>query len=195
MLRRSLPKHLYHGERASSVVARRATPSHHPAGRVTYSFRKGDNSGELVHQNSFIAEYNKNMNTRLQKIEQLCRKYQVKALYGFGSRSAEMLQALQDDAYGVQPLQSDLDIGALTHTPFSVDDKVSLTLELEELFNVPRVDLVILQEADAFLAANVIRGERIYSEDSYLADEYDLFVLGYVGELIEIKRNLMNEVA
>ena len=50
---------------------------------------------------------------------------------------------------------------------FSVDNKVSLALEVEELFNVPRVDLSILQEVDAFLAANIIRGERIYAEDSY----------------------------
>jgi len=133
------------------------------------------------------------MNTRLQKIEQTCRKYQVKALYAFGSRSAEMFQALQDDTYEFQPSQSDLDIGALTHSPFLVDDKVNLTLELEELFNVPRVDLSVLQEADTFLAANLICGDRIYAEDSYLADEYELFVLGYMGDLIEIERNLMNE--
>jgi len=117
------------------------------------------------------------MNTRLQKIEQICRKYRAKALYAFGSRSAEVLQALQ----------SDLDIGILTSYPFSVDEKVNLALELEELFNVPRVDLVVLQEADAFLAANIIRGERIYAEDSYLADEYDLYILRRAGDLAELE--------
>ena len=131
------------------------------------------------------------MNTRLQKIEHICRKYQVKALYVFGSRSAEMLQALQDDPYEFQLSQSDLDIGVLTHSPFSVDNKVSLALELEELFNVPRVDLCILQEVDAFLAANIIRGERIYAEDSYFADEYDLFVLRRAGDLAELERERM----
>ena len=121
------------------------------------------------------------MNTRLQKIEQICRKYRAKALYAFGSRSAEVLQALQ----------SDLDIGILTSYPFSVDEKVNLALELEELFNVPRVDLVVLQEADAFLAANIIRGERIYAEDSYLADEYDLYILRRAGDLAELERKRM----
>jgi len=131
------------------------------------------------------------MNTRLQKIAQTCRKYQVKALYVFGSRSAEMFQALQDDTYEFQLSQSDLDIGALTHSPFLVDDKVNLTLELEELFSVPRVDLSVLQEADTFLAANIIRGERVYAKDSYLADEYDLFVLRRAGDLAELERERM----
>ena len=131
------------------------------------------------------------MNTRLQKIEQICRKYQVKALYVFGSRNTETLQTLQDDTCEFQPSQSDLDIGVLTYSPFSIDTKVNLTLELEELFNVARVDLVILQEADAFLAANIIRGERIYAEDSYLTDEYDLFVLRRAGDLAELERERM----
>ena len=131
------------------------------------------------------------MNTRLQKIEQICRKYRAKALYAFGSRSAEVLQALQSDTYESQASQSDLDIGILTSYPFSVDEKVNLALELEELFNVPRVDLVVLQEADAFLAANIIRGERIYAEDSYLADEYDLYILRRAGDLAELERKRM----
>ena len=131
------------------------------------------------------------MNTRLQKIEQLCKKYQVKALYVFGSRSADALHALQDDAYELKQLQSDLDIGILSPVPFSLDNKVSLTLELERLFNVSRVDLVVLPEADAFLAANIIRGERIYAEDSYLADEYDLFVLRRAGDLAALERERM----
>jgi predicted nucleotidyltransferase len=131
------------------------------------------------------------MNTRLQAIEQLCQKYQVKALYVFGSRSAEALYALQDDAYELKHLQSDLDIGILPHVPFSLDNKVSLTVELEELFNVSRVDLVVLQEADAFLAANIIRGERLYAKDSYLADEYDLFVLRRAGDLAALERERM----
>lgn len=129
----------------------------------------------------------------MQKIEQMSRKYQLKALCVFGSRSAETLRALRDDPYEFQSSQSDLDIGVLTHSPFSVNDKVNLRLELEEVFDLPRVDLCILQDVDAFLGANIIRVERVYAEDSYLADEYELFILGYAGELIEIKRNPVNE--
>ena len=128
------------------------------------------------------------MNARLQKIEQTCRRYQLKALYVFGTRSADMLRAINDDQYQLAPSQSDLDIGVLSHSPFSIENKVSLTFELENLFGIPGIDLFLLQEVDAFLAANIIRGERIFAEDSYLADEYELFVLRRAGDLAELER-------
>ena len=131
------------------------------------------------------------MNTRLQKIERLCKKYQIKALYAFGSRAAETLHVLEDEAFQFRESQSDLDVGVLTHSPFSIDDKVNLALELEDTFNLPHVDLLVLNEVDAFLAANIIRGERIYAEDSYLADEYELFVLRRAGDLIDFERERM----
>ncbi len=128
------------------------------------------------------------MKTRLHELEQLCKKYRVKTCYVFGSRGADMLRFLQDESFQLPPSQSDLDIGVLTHSPFSVENKVDLTLELENLFNAPRVDLFVLQDVDAFLAANIIRGERVYAEDDYLADEYDLFVLRRAGDLAELER-------
>jgi predicted nucleotidyltransferase len=131
------------------------------------------------------------MKSRLQSIEQVCRKFQVKALYVFGSRRAEILQFIGDDNFQIKSSPSDVDTGVLVHREFFVDDKVNLTLELEEIFNVTRVDLVLLQEADAFLAANIIRGERLYAEDSYLADEYELFVLRRAGDLAELERARM----
>jgi predicted nucleotidyltransferase len=131
------------------------------------------------------------MSARLQKIEQVCRKYQVKAFYVFGSRSADLLRAISDDTFQLASSQSDLDIGVLTDSPFSIENKVNLTLELEKLFDAPKVDLFILQEADTFLAANIIRGERVYAEDSYLADEYELFVLRRAGDLAELERQRM----
>jgi predicted nucleotidyltransferase len=131
------------------------------------------------------------MNARLQKIEQTCRRYQLKALYVFGSRSADMLRAIKEEQYQLAPSQSDLDIGVLSHSPFSIENKVSLTFELENLFGIPGIDLFLLQEVDAFLAANIIRGERIFAEDSYLADEYELFVLRRAGDLAELERQRM----
>lgn len=131
------------------------------------------------------------MNASLQKIEQVCRKYQVKALYVFGSRSADLLHVIKDDQYQLAPSQSDLDIGVLSHSPFSIENKVNLTLELENLFGLASIDLFILQEVDAFLAANIIRGECVFAEDPYLTDEYELFVLRRAGDLAELERQRM----
>ena len=49
-----------------------------------------------------------------------------------------------------------------------------------------------LSEADPFLAANIIRGERIFSKDTYLADEYDLYILRRAGDLIPLERERIN---
>lgn len=131
------------------------------------------------------------MSVRSHQVEQLCRQYRIKALYVFGSRAAQMLRALADNAYQFPPSPSDLDIGVLTHSPCSIDDKVNLTLALETIFAAPSVDLFLLQEADAFLAANIIRGERIFVEDPYSADEYELYVLRRAGDFAELERARM----
>ena len=132
-----------------------------------------------------------NMSARIQEMEKLCKDYNVIALYVFGSRAPEMLRTLDDDAYLLKPSESDLDIAILTQSLLSIENKISLTLELENLFNTPLVDLSVLQETDAFLAANIIRGERLYAADSYLADEYELFVLRRAGDLAELERERM----
>ena len=134
------------------------------------------------------------MSARFQKIEQICNKYQIRTFYVFGSRGAELFQAIQDDSIQLAKSPSDLDFGALTHSPFSIESKVNLTLELEALFGLLDIDLFILQETDAFLAANIIRGERIFAEDSYLADEYELFVLRRAGDLAVLERQRMTAI-
>ena len=64
-------------------------------------------------------------------------------------------------------------------------------MELEDLLDVDRVDLVIISEVDPFVAANIVRGERIYCEDEYMADEYDLYILRRAGDFIHLERERM----
>lgn len=59
---------------------------------------------------------------------------------------------------------------------------------LEDFLFVSRVDLVVIPEVDPFLAANIIRGERLYCKDAYEADEYDLYILRRAGDLIPLER-------
>jgi uncharacterized protein len=85
---------------------------------------------------------------------------------------------------------SDVDIGVRSRrgVTWSISDKVRLAQALEDLFACSRVDLVVLADADPFLAAEIIRGERLYAEDSYQADEYDLYVLRRAGDLAPLER-------
>ena len=66
--------------------------------------------------------------------------------------------------------------------------KSQLTIDLEELFELTKLDLVVINETDPFLAANIIRGERIFCRDKYLADQYELYVLRRAGDLIPLER-------
>jgi len=68
----------------------------------------------------------------------------------------------------------------------------SIAIGLEDLFQVSRVDLVELPEADPFLAANAIRGERLFSRDAYSATEYELYVLRKAGDLAPFERERLS---
>jgi predicted nucleotidyltransferase len=123
-------------------------------------------------------------------LTRLSEKYKLNSLYAFGSRGQTAAHFILTGE-SMPGSGSDLDIGVLPRDPLSVKEKVELALELETLFDVSRVDLVILSDADPFLAANIIRGERLYARDSYLADEYDLYILRRAGDLAPLERDRM----
>jgi hypothetical protein len=62
-------------------------------------------------------------------------------------------------------------------------DKVRIAQAIEDLTGVSRVDRGVLPEADPFLAANLVRGERTFAADPHSADAYDLFILRRAGGL------------
>jgi hypothetical protein len=70
----------------------------------------------------------------------------------------------------------------------SAREKVEISLELEELLGAPRVDLVILPEADPFLALNIVRGELLYANDLDRQARHELYVLRRAGDLIPFKK-------
>jgi len=84
---------------------------------------------------------------------------------------------------------SDVDIGVKIYrgNRLSVREKGEIIVELEDLFQVGRIDLVVLDEVDPFLAANVIRGERLFCVNENRADEYELYVLRRAGDLAPLE--------
>ena len=114
-------------------------------------------------------------------------------LYAFGSRAKEVKEWVEGRRERLAPGPADVDVGAKYARGFrpSVREKVELAIELEDFFDVNRVDLVNIAEADPFLAANIIRGERLYVRDEYEADEYDLYILRRAGDLAFLERERM----
>ena len=131
------------------------------------------------------------MENRMNKLAEIAQVFDLEIIYAFGSHGEDALKWLKDEQSSLSILSpSDLDIGVkpTSKRKLSVKEKARLSIALEDLLSVNRVDLVILFEADPFLAANIIRGERIYSKDTYLADEYDLYILRRAGDLIPLER-------
>jgi len=131
------------------------------------------------------------MKGKIDLLNKLAEKFDLDIIYAFGSHARDVLNCLknEDTEIILSPL-SDVDIGVkyrVGKDP-NIKQKILLGTELENLFNVGRVDLVIISEADPFVAVNIIRGERIYCRDKYMADEYDLYILRRAGDLIPLER-------
>lgn len=124
-------------------------------------------------------------------VSDICKRNGIADLYVFGSRGAEIAARVRGRSTVVPTHSaSDVDIGA---TPVSLSQsgplqRVSLVIELEDLFEAPRVDLVLLPEADPFLALDVIRGELLYTDDPDRQARHELYILRRAGDLMPLKK-------
>lgn len=124
------------------------------------------------------------------RLAALCRKHGISVLYAFGSRAREAMDWLNNRIPAMSASTSDLDMGALpeSRTRLAIRRIVDLTNDLEDLFGVHRVDLVVLPQAPPFLASSIVQGERLFATDEDQADEYDLYVLRRAGDLLFLRR-------
>jgi predicted nucleotidyltransferase len=133
----------------------------------------------------------------LEQLRQICDRHRIDLVYTFGSRACEV----RDFLYGLGKMDksttSDVDIGVKASPrrgAMVVREKVEVAAEMEELLGVGRVDLVILSEADPFLSANIVRGERIFCRDPYTADEYELYILRRAGDLAPLEHERLSMI-
>jgi predicted nucleotidyltransferase len=131
-----------------------------------------------------------------EKLALLAEKFGLAEIYAYGSRSKETAAKLRDMRFFSVNPRSDLDIGVRLKPEVSLEysERVQLTLELEDLMNVPRVDLVILQEAEPFLALEVVRGEIMYAQDMDSQARYELYILRRAGDLFPYKKERLRMI-
>ena len=116
-------------------------------------------------------------NRKRAALKAICQQHGVAILYSFGSRAKETLAWLDDPDAVLAPGPSDVDLGVkpLPATDFNWKTEVALGHTLEDLLGVKRVDLVNLDNANPFLAAEVVHGERLYAESEYAPACYSVF--------------------
>lgn len=102
--------------------------------------------------------------------------HEVRAAYLFGS------QARADAGP-----DSDIDIGVLYRSPQPLASTLALEVVLTRACG-RKVDVVDVARASAFLALDIVRGERIFTRDAADTDRFELYVLRRAGDLLPFER-------
>jgi predicted nucleotidyltransferase len=123
-----------------------------------------------------------------EKIGQMAAKYGLQIIYAFGSRAKEALAVVEGRVERLSPTPSDLDIGVKPERPLAVEEKVEIAIFFEDLFDLPRVDVVVLPEAPVSLAAEIVLGEILYARDSTFEAEYQLYIMRMAADLLPYER-------
>jgi len=120
-----------------------------------------------------------------EQLRKIADQYKIAALYVFGSRAAEIASRVYGQDVSPQHPDSDVDIGVqpALGQRLSARERVRLAMALEDLLGVKRVDLVVLPEADPFLAVDIVRGRLLYGADADAQAEDELYVLRRAGDL------------
>ena len=118
-------------------------------------------------------------------LEALAAEYKLLAMYVFGSRAEEVAARVSGSPVVAAHPDSDVDVGVdlLRGCGLNARDRVRITQRLETLLGARRVDLVILPEANAFLAADVVRGELLLAIDLDAEAEAQLYYLRRAADL------------
>ena len=69
-----------------------------------------------------------------------------------------------------------------------MEAKVKIAIFFEDLFDVPRVDLIVLPDAPIFLALEIVTGEILYMQDSTHEAEYQLYIMRMAADLLPYER-------
>lgn len=102
---------------------------------------------------------------------------EIRALWLFGSR-----------ADGTARAASDVDVGVLWEPRQPLEATLLLEEALSRATGLP-VDVVDAARAGAFLALEIIRGERAFGRDEVASDLFELYVLRRAGDLLPFERD------
>jgi predicted nucleotidyltransferase len=123
------------------------------------------------------------MNSYKKSIEKIAKKYGLQMVYVFGSRSKEALDLIEGRKMCFDETPSDLDVGVKSERNLSVAEKVEIAIFFEDLFNLPRVDVVVLDEAPVFLAFEIVTGDMLYCRDDIFEANYQLYIMAQAADM------------
>ena len=130
------------------------------------------------------------------RLGEIARRYGIRDVYVFGSRAVEIASRVRGENFDNASSPSDVDIAVQPRAGRNLDvhDRVRLGIELEDLFEAPRVDLVVLSEARPWLAVEVLRGEVLFTDDDLAQAEHELYILRRAADLAHMRRERIEQI-
>jgi predicted nucleotidyltransferase len=128
------------------------------------------------------------MNRIKEQIREIASRYNLQIIYAFGSRAKEAFDLAEGKIERFSSTPSDLDIGVKPERPLTVEEKVKIAILFEDLFDVSRVDLIVIPEVPIFLALEIVTGEILYMEDPTYEAEYQLYIMRQAADLLPYER-------
>lgn len=132
----------------------------------------------------------------IKNLEKTAQTYAISEIYVFGSRMDEMVRRINGEEVGTGFSTSDVDIGVepLPGKRLTAKQKVQIAIQLEDLLEVSRVDLVVMSEVSPFLALEIISGRLLYCKDHDAQAEHELLILRRAGDLAYYERRRREEI-
>jgi uncharacterized protein len=90
--------------------------------------------------------------------------------------------------------ESDIDIAFLTWEKISAVEKWKIQEEMASLLDID-IDLVDLKDASVVLRAEVVEnGTRIYTENKYECDNFEVTTYSMYADLNETRKDMLNDI-
>jgi hypothetical protein len=128
------------------------------------------------------------MNKIKEQIKGIASRYGLQIIYSFGSRAKEASDLVENRIEYLHSTPADLDIGVKSKKHLTVEEKVKIAIFFEDLFDVSRVDLIVIPEVPIFLALEIVTGEILYTQDPTYEAEYQLYIMRQAADLLLYER-------
>src|SRR4030042_4062707 len=124
----------------------------------------------------------------MEKIDKICKKYNITLCYLFGSRQNEGKAVLYGEKLEIVDTESDIDFAVLfTRYPENtLETYASLSVDLQELVSPFRADLLFLHEVDHLIQLEAINEINIYTTKNAFREAYEEKVMMLASDELEI---------
>ena len=119
---------------------------------------------------------------KIEKLRDICQKYNIALVYLFGSQKENSLNILNEEKVDIKDPLADIDVGIVFSQDIeSIPDRhkvySNIYNDFEDLFLPYHLDLVFLQECHSVFQSEALLGICVYSISEEFKDEYEMMVL------------------